>query len=174
MEKKHILHILSVKAIDAETFDLPPRQNAIIVCAKTDNEFIRKCFPENSLFLDFPDTQDASYPGAFCHWDAKKIINFVCSLSDDVTDIYICCEKGESRSPAVAAALLHMSGRSDAAVWCNPYYTPNKLVYLTLCREMGFFTNKLSVWFRSLKNRRAFKAAQKGKPVTYERWQILD
>ena len=132
--KKYTVHILAITAVNAETFDLPPKQNAIIVCTNRYNKFIYACKPENILIIDFPDVEDKRYPGAFNSAHARKIIRFIKGLSDEVTDIYVCCSKGGSRSPAVAAALLRMSGRKDMAVWNNPYYVPNTLVYLRLCR----------------------------------------
>ena len=173
MEKKYVIHILSIKAIDEETFDLPQKQNAIIVCTNDKNEYVNLCLPENILVVDFLDVEDERCQGSFNGFHARRIINFIRNLSEDVTDIYVCCSKGGSRSPAVAAALLRMSGRSDKDVWCNPYYVPNTLVYRKLCREYGFLTNKLSVWIRNLINKGAFIMAQKGKLTKYERWQII-
>lgn len=172
--KKYTIHILAITALNGETFDLPPGQNAIIICTNRKNRFISQCLPGNTLVMDFPDVEDKRYPGAFNRAHARAIIRFVGSLSDAVTDIYVCCSKGGSRSPAVAAALLRMSGRDDAAVWKNPYYVPNTLVYLRLCREFGLSTNRLSVGMKTKMNERAFRRAKAGKPVKYERWQILD
>jgi len=174
MIKKYTIHILAIRAIDAETFDLPKEQNAIIVCTDRDNKFIYNCLPQNILIINFPDVEDENAMGAFNRAHARKIIQFIRNLSEKVTDIYVCCSKGGSRSPAVAAALLRMSGRNDKAVWLNPYYVPNVLVYRRLCQEYGFLTNKFSVWIRTLLNNRAFKRAQKGIPPKYERWQLLE
>lgn len=172
--KKYVIHILAIRAIDEGTFDLPPKQNAIIVCTDRDNKYINLCLPENILIINFPDVEDERYPGAFNGAHARKIIKFIRNLSEDVTDIYVCCSKGGSRSPAVAAALLRMSGRSDMDVWRNPYYVPNTLVYFTLCREYGMPIDMFSVRIRTLINERAFKMVQDGKPTKYERWQILE
>ncbi len=174
MEKKYTIHILAIRAIDSATFDLPQEQNAIIVCTGRENKYINMCLPENRLIMRFPDVEDKSFPGAFNSEHARKIIHFIHNLSEKVTDIYVCCSKGGSRSPAVAAALLRMSGRSDKAVWCNPYYVPNTLVYLRLCREYGFFTSPFSVWIRTLINRASFVMAKNGRPPRYERWEILN
>ena len=171
--KKYTLHILAIRAIDSETFDLPPEQNAVIVCTDRSNPCIDLCLPENILILNFPDVEDAAVEGAFCAAHAKRLIRFLRNLSPEVTDLYVCCSKGGSRSPAVAAAILRMSGRSDKAVWCNPFYVPNKLVYRILCREYGLFATRFSVQYKAWRNDRAFKMAQSGKPCKYERWQIL-
>lgn len=172
--KKYTIHILAIRAINRETFDLDQEKNAVIVCTNRDNKFIYECKPENILIMNFPDVEDKKYPGAFNSAHARKIIRFIRGLSDEVTDIYVCCSKGGSRSPAVAAALLRMSGRKDMAVWDNPYYVPNTLVYLRLCREYGLLETHFSTWIRTQINRLAFRRAQKGRPCKYERWQILE
>jgi len=174
IEKKYTIHILSVTAINCETFDLPQEQNAVIVCTERINRFVYTCKPENILILNFPDVEDYKYPGAFNGAHARKIISFIQNLSEQVTDIYVCCSKGGSRSPAVAAALLRMSGRSDKDVWLNPYYVPNTLVYLRLCQEYGLAVSKFSVRLRQIINEWAFRMAKKGRPCKYERWQILE
>lgn len=173
--KKYVIHILAITAIDAETFDLPMEQNAIIVCTNRDNKYIYDiCRPENILIINFTDVENKKFPGAFNGAHARKIINFINSLSDNITDLYVCCSKGGSRSPAVAAALLRMSGRKDSDVWNNPFYVPNTLVYLRLCREFGLPVTIFSTWIRTQKNKLAFRRAQKGIPCKYERWQIID
>ena len=171
--KQYAIHILPTSAIRVDTFDLPQRQNAIIICNGQSNQDISLCLPYNTLVMDFPDIEDPRHIGAFNAAHARKIIGFVRSLSFDVTDIYVCCSKGSSRSPAVAAALLRMSGRSDKAVWMNPFYVPNLLVYYGLFHTWGFHTTRFSVWCRHLANVRAFKRAQRRKKTEYERWEIL-
>lgn len=171
--KQYAIHILPTSAIRVDTFDLPQRQNAIIICNGQSNQDISLCLPDNTLVMDFPDIEDPRHIGAFNAAHAREIIGFVRSLSFDVTDIYVCCSKGSSRSPAVAAALLRMSGRSDKAVWMNPFYVPNLLVYYCLCHTWGFHTTRFSVWCRHLANVRAFKRAQRRKKTEYERWEIL-
>lgn len=172
--KKYIIHILAIRAVDAETFDLPIEQNAIIVCTNRENKFINMCKPENILIMNFPDIDNKKLPGAFNGAHARKIIHFLENLSDDVTDIYVCCSKGGSRSPAVAAALLRMSGRSDKDVWYNPYYVPNTLVYYRLCREYGLPVTRFYTWICTQKNKFAFRKAKKRQYSKYERWQILN
>lgn len=173
VNKKYTIHILSVTVIDGETFDLPPGQNAIIVCSDYKNDYVYQCLPENILVMDFPDVEDKNYPGAFNSAHARKIIGFISALSEQVTDIYVCCSEGASRSPAIAAAILRMSGRSDKAVWCNPYYKPNALVYSRLCHECGLPVTAFSVKLRTIINRRAFEKEKNGRKSRYERWQIL-
>ena len=174
MKKKHTIHILSIKAVNGDTFDLPDEQNAIIFCESPGEKQIYGCLPENILVIDFPDTANEKERDAFSKIHARRIIDFVGGLSDEVTDIYVCCTVGESRSPAVAAALLKMSQRSDKRVWKNPYYKPNTLVYSVLCREYGLKVSRLAVKIKSWSNTRAFKLAQKSGSTAYERWELLD
>ena len=171
--KKHLIHILAITAIEPDLFEQPYSQNAVIVCTERENRFISSGILTHVLILPFSDVEEEAAHGAFTKAHARVIIRFVESLPDEVSDIYVCCSKGSSRSAAVAAALLRMSGRSDKDVWLNPYYVPNTLVYYRLCREYGLFVTKRSVRRLKKRNEQAFRNAQSGKPCKYERWQII-
>ncbi len=174
MLKKYTLHILGLSALKREVFDRPMEQNALIVCEDRKIPFLDDDMVRNRLILDFPDVADNSAPGAFCSMHADRILSFLEHLPDEVTDLYICCAEGMSRSPGIAAALLKISGRSDRDVWRNPYYSPNTLVFRELCREAGIFMPDLFVRFRKAASQRAFRKAQrKGNTGKYERWEIL-
>ena len=173
MIKRYVIHILAITAIKEDTFDLPPENNAMIICTNRSNPYIRILSKENILVSDFPDVEDKRYPGAFNGAHARKIIRFVENLPKEVSDIYVCCSKGGSRSPAVAAALLRMSGRSDWPVWLNVYYVPNLLVYYRLCKEYKLLVSKIGVKARNYINNVAWRRAQRGKPNKHERWEIL-
>ena len=173
--KPYVIHILAVPALTRDVFDLPPENTAVILCTDRTNRYIRELPEENTLTVSFPDMENRNYPGAFNENHARRIITFLESLSDDVSDVYICCSQGISRSPAVAAALLRSSGRSDAPVWENPFYTPNALVYFRLCRESGVFITRFSVWKRTVCNRKACRKVQKnGGSVKHERWEVIE
>lgn len=43
--------------------------------------------------------------------------------------IYFCCDSGESRSTALAAAWMHYSEQDEMRIWKNIKYHPNELVY---------------------------------------------
>lgn len=174
--KNYTLHILPVSAVNAEAFDLPDEKNALIVCTAQTNKYIDSFPSENKLIISFPDISDSSRPGTFSNVHARVVISFVKGLSCNVSDIYICCSQGSSRSTAVAAALLKMSGRSDAPVWRNPYYNPNPLVYRLLCKAYGVFMPRCIVKFKSLINRIEFRRTKKGhaKDTKYERWEIIE
>lgn len=173
--KRYTIHIYGIRAMNAEVFDLPPKQNAVIVCTDVGNRYIDEVLdPRLVKRVLFRDTENSWEPGAMTPAHAREIIDFVNGLPETVTDIYVCCMKGGSRSPAVAAALLRGSGRSDLDVWQNPYYVPNKLVYQILCQEMGLEADDEFVRQRVRINELAFAEAQKrGNAGDYERWQLL-
>ena len=172
--KPYIIHILPVPAVSPDAFDLPMEQNALISCTDRSNRFLESGAILHKLILPFPDAEIAKVPGAFNGAHARAIIRFLRSLPDSVTDLYVCCSKGGSRSPALAAALLKGSGRRDDAVWKNPFYVPNTLVYKRMCKELGFFMPGLFVRFKKLGNILQYKKAQKrGDPGEWERWKLL-
>ena len=175
--KKYTIHILAITAFNPRIyecpFDLPPERNAIIICTGRKNKYLDS-LTMNKLELGFLDVEDPDIEGSFQFIHAKAIIKFVNILPDTVTDIYVCCSKGGSRSPAVAAALLRMSGRSDDPVWLNPFYNPNTLVYYRLCKQAGIPITPLEVQTKVEQNKTAYREAQQGKPCKYERWQILN
>ena len=172
--KQYTVHPMGTYALRCAVVDLPTEQNALIICCNRQNQFaFPPCFSQ-VLEIVFPDLEDERLPGAFNGAYARKIIRFITDLPDTVTDVYVCCAKGGSRSTAVAAALLRASGRTDRDVWHNPFYVPNKLVYRVLCHEFGLKTNRFSTWVRVLINNRAFRKAQKKGSAGYERWQILE
>lgn len=171
--KKYDVHILALAAVKADLFDYPLEKNAVIVVTNRDNRFLSEGHISNLLTLPFPDYEDKETEGAFNRAHARAIIRFLDELPDTVTDVYVCCSKGGSRSAAIAAALLRMSGRSDRDVWQNPYYVPNTLVYYRLCKEFGLFVTEHSVARRRKQNEKAFRDAKAGNPCKYERWQVL-
>ena len=109
--KKYTIHILAVPALQPGVFDLPPERNAVIICTGRTNSYIDNYIKKNKLVLNFPDYEDPGLVGSFNGAHARVIIRFVRSLPKTVTDVYVCCSKGGSRSAAVAAALLRMSER---------------------------------------------------------------
>ena len=174
--KKYAIHILAVPAVGADTFDLPMAQNAVISCTdRKPGGYLESGNIPHRLALLFPDTEDSRVPGAFNAGHAGAVARFLDGLPDSVTDLYICCAEGQSRSAGLAAALLKGSRRSDRDVWRNPFYAPNQLVYREMCRELGIAMPRFRA--RALKrlNARAYRKAQKtGNAGGYERWQILE
>ncbi len=175
--KKYTIHILAVTAFNPKLFelpfDLPPERNAIIICTGRENEYLNN-YEGNKLSMSFLDVEDPRVIGSFEEVHARAIIKFISMLPEEVTDLYVCCSKGQSRSAAVAAALLRMSGRSDDPVWLNPYYNPNVLVYYILCKQAGIDITPEDVQLKKEQNEKAYLDLQQGKPTKYERWQIIE
>ena len=166
--KKYIIHILAIPAIGPEVLDLPMNKCAIIACTDRDNKYL-SMFPEKQKCV--VPFADVAIRGAH----ARFIFRFLRNLPEEVTDLYVCCSKGGSRSPAVAAAVLRMSGRSDKPVWENPFYVPNKLVYQVICKEFGLFVPDWYVKKLVELNRQSYlNAAKQGNSGKYERWQIIE
>ncbi len=171
--KKYIIHILAVTALSEDVFDIPHSQCALILLTNRTNTYIDS-LDMKKLVVDILDIEDKRHPRAFTRAHARMVISFLRQLPEEVTDLYVCCSKGGSRSAGCAAALMLMSGRSDKDVWLNPFYTPNLLVFQVLCREFGIFMPGLFVSIRLARNNRAYRKAQKAQgKCGYERWEIL-
>lgn len=169
---KLAIHILPVSAVKPDILDTKPQNTALIVCSEEACLFTN-LFSE-SLIIPFADTRDKHGLGSITSDQAKNIVAFAKKIHFSVTDLYICCSEGVSRSPAVAAVLLRMSGRSDKAVWNNPFYSPNPLVYQIICHEAGVFAPTWYVWLLKNKNAFIYKLSKaRGNTGKYERWQII-
>jgi len=84
-------------------------------------------------FDDFVPTRSLELKGALTPMtveQADEIWKFVDQHRDDVAAIVVQCEAGQSRSPAVAAALCKGMGGSDRQFWRR--YDPNRHVYRLL------------------------------------------
>ena len=173
--KKYTIHILAIPAIKPELFDIPISRCAIISCTDRKNRHVFMFPATQRCLIPFADSEDTTHPYAITAVQARLIIRFLRRLPDEVTDLYVCCSKGGSRSPAVAAAILRMSGRSDKAVWENPFYVPNRLVYQVICREFGLFAPDWCMDTLVALNLKCYmEAVEHGNTRGYERWQIIE
>lgn len=103
---------------------------------------------------------DADVPGrSFARNDAAAIVDFLMNLAPEVDTIFCCCDAGESRSPAVAAAVCRCYGQDDSHIWKNPQYHPNMLVFQTLTGMMGIPVSDAEAEFLFYTNRKAFRDA---------------
>ncbi len=122
--------------------------------------------PEAAYLPDFPyvlrlyQDIDREIPGrSFSNEDAEAVAGFVRSQLDSVDTLYICCDAAESRSPAVAAAIMRYMGLDDMKVWRNPHYHPNMLVFLRLCEALGISVPDSEVDALMYENMKAFRDA---------------
>lgn len=91
----------------------------------------------NAIELHFLDTLNKTNPFAFTHDHAMIILEFFLSTPRNA-DVFICCDSGESRSAAIAAALKKYQGEPDSYIWNSKEYHPNTLVYEICCDVFGF------------------------------------
>ena len=88
---------------------------------------------DNDIFADVTTDIDRSIIAARYNMlsdeQAKQIAEFYAAVHDKA-DIIICqCEYGQSRSAAVAAAILEYRSRSGIKIFAHDKYYPNKLVF---------------------------------------------
>ena len=94
---------------------------------------------QSRLILSFDDIPQSNQLTSFNKNLAKEIHSFVDNLPSNIDILYVCCDSGESRSSAMAAAIMRYFGENDMQIWKNPHYHPNPLVYKLLCEEFGIF-----------------------------------
>ena len=109
----------------------------------------------------FRQYEDLDYPQpgrAFSREDAESFSHFIRSLTGCRT-LYCCCDAGERRSPAVAAAVMRYWSADDMLIWRNPKYHPNMLVFDLLTDALGIPVTDDEKDFRLYENRKAFRDA---------------
>ena len=87
---------------------------------------------ENVLHLSFLDTEEPFHPYAFSQMHANEIWRFI-NREGACDTLCVSCDSGESRSPAIAAAILLLQNDSDSEIWTSREYHPNRLVYKRCC-----------------------------------------
>ena len=98
---------------------------------------IRKLGSAAYVFRRYDDI-DMEIPGrSFSREDADAFAGFLSAQAPKADVIYCCCDAGESRSPAVAAAVSRYFSVRDDHIWQNPHYHPNMLVFDRLTTALG-------------------------------------
>ena len=89
--------------------------------------------------LFFQDITNEKSKDAFQKEHAERIVCFFerVQQNDQIDCIFVCCDAGISRSPAIAAALMREQGQNDDCIWSDAEYDPNPLVYRRLCHAFG-------------------------------------
>lgn len=80
------------------------------------------------LHVSFADVTDESRSDAFRPEQARQIREFL-DAQTKATELYFCCDSGESCSTALAAAWMHYCEQDEMKIWKNIRYHPNELVY---------------------------------------------
>ena len=88
------------------------------------------------ICLGFDDITNSKDPMAFTPVIAERIKSFVFSL-EGVSDLFFCCDRGESRSTALACAFMRYYGLDEMRVWSDADCHPNMLVYSVMCKTLG-------------------------------------
>lgn len=114
-----------------------------------------------TLCMCFDDITDAKNPRAFNSKIADKIADFVKNLPKELDSLFVCCDSGESRSTAFAAAISRYNGLDESSIWRNPHYHPNPLVYSLLCNALGVEVSREEIENKLQINRKAFLDAIK-------------
>jgi len=114
---------------------------------------------KSKLILSFNDIIDCNNSFSFNPKLASEIYSYVRNLPSDTEVMYVCCDSGESRSSAIAAALMRFRSKDDMVIWSDPHYHPNTLVYKLLCNELGVSVTDKEIREKVLLNEAALKTA---------------
>ena len=171
------IHIYPIKGLTEDMlaqYEFP----ALILCSSRVSRLVKALFADDFCAVSFLDTIDVNDEGAMQPQHADTILSFLYSLDSSITritDLFICCDGGDSRSPAIAAAILRLLGKDDRAVWENPFYTPNILVYYRMCRASGISVSWEEVLKLRQLNEEAYREAQMNNGQTsHKRWEVLE
>ncbi len=121
-------------------YNLPEEnRNACSIIVSSYDVRLNKLDKLNSkIIFTFADITECDNPLSFGAENAKQIHRYVDDLSTDTDVLFVCCDSGESRSSAIAAAIMKYLGKDEMEIWRDPRYHPNPLVYKILCMELGF------------------------------------
>ena len=122
------------KAVQAE---MPEPGIAYILCVSDPQ--VQTAESDRILRLCFQDITDSRCSDPFQKEHAKQIVSFFerVQQNDQIGCIFVCCDAGISRSPAIAAALMREQGKNDDCIWSDTEYDPNPLVFRRLCHAFG-------------------------------------
>ncbi len=152
MKAKNVL-IAPIKAV---LFDLNDMSVDYILCSSEMD--VRKYTQNNILGLSFADTIEEKHHMRFTKEHAEQIVSFI-SRTQANDDIFICCDSGESRSSALAAALILYKGEDDLYIWQSTEYHPNRLVFKVMCQTLGIAISDSDILSRIRINDSAFHNA---------------
>lgn len=114
---------------------------------------------QSVIAFGFDDITEKSDDNSFSLMDAFRIAEFVKALPSLTDTLFVCCDSGESRSSAMAAAIMRYNGFDDMAIWKNPHYHPNPLVYRMLCNAFAITVSDDELSEKLLANQKAFDDA---------------
>lgn len=116
---------------------------------------------KHKMCLNFNDVTNSFDNNAFTTDTAAQIAEFVKALPNNLDTLFVCCDGGESRSTAMAAAIMRAVGMDEMKIWKNPHYHPNTLVYSLLCEALGISVSRVELQTKEMINEKAFSDAIK-------------
>lgn len=109
------------------------------------------------IIFSFADTEESDLDSAISDGIANQICSFVKELPNDLDTLFVCCDSGESRSTAMAAAIARYKRLDEWPIWDDPRYHPNGLVYRKVCEGFGINVNDDDIRLRKQRNGDALK-----------------
>lgn len=158
MKKTTNIHICPIKKFYLQLEDMDYRSSIVAVLCTTDSIDASRLTDIKYLHVSFADVTDESRPDAFRMEQAMKIRAFLDELKD-ATALYFCCDSGESRSTALAAAWMHYSEQDEMRIWKNIKYHPNELVYYLQSIACGLSITREDAHELAEYNRKLFSSA---------------
>lgn len=128
MKREINIHICPIKKFYLLAPQIKEHSSVVAVLCTTGNIDTSKLAGIKYCHIPFADVTDTRRSDAFRLDQAKQIRAFLDSMID-ATELYFCCDGGESRSTALAAAWMHYSEQDEMKIWKNIKYHPNELVY---------------------------------------------
>lgn len=155
-----LIHICPIKALIGKQDSLQGRFRpaAAVLCSSFPFDEEKLGFLPQKLLLRFHDRSDPRASDIFTPTLAAAVRDFVDSLPPS-SDLFICCDSGQSRSSAIAAATYRYLNKDEMIVWKDPRYHPNPLVYRLQCEAYGLPLSRLQLLRRRYISRRAFHRA---------------
>ena len=130
----------------------PPKTAVISITDSDREEVVLACQPRYLLRLQFDDVSQEIYEELLgrkptvreMHKLSRRLRMFenrharqIAAFLKEKPDSLICqCEWGQSRSAAVAAAILEYQSGRGIRIFADPRYSPNKLVYRKLLQTL--------------------------------------
>ncbi len=124
------LVVLSREKIE---FEPPPRAPYAVVSMHGGGDPPTKVVPgtqcKGILFMEFNDVEDPRVRGSITNAQAREIWKFVKGVWSEIKILVCQCNRGISRSSAVAAAASKIYLGTDEYFFNHPKYDPNVLVH---------------------------------------------
>ena len=95
---------------------------------------------DDVLILDVHDTLNERDAKVFTEAHGRQVRSFL-QRNKTAAQICVCCDSGQSRSTAMAAAIVRYFGGDDLFIWEDPRYHPNTVVYR---RQLAAFGIEIS------------------------------